>query len=118
MADRRELKHNYKEKRDLGGIYRIECGGNGRVWLRSARDLRGKLNRFQFSVSTGFCPETEMLREWEEFGPQSFSVTVLEELEMGKTQTNREFSDDLDALLQLWLEKSREGATGGNNHGG
>lgn len=105
MPDKRELKNSYKEKPEIGGIYRITCAGNGRVWLKSARDLQGKINRFNFSVSTGLCPESDMRAAWDEYGPQAFSLSVLEELKKGETQTDREFSDDIDTLLAIWTEK-------------
>jgi hypothetical protein len=118
VENRRELKNNYKERPVIGGIYSIRCGGSGRVWIRAAKNLQSQINRFHFAVSTGLCPEMEMRREWEEFGAQSFSVSVLEELEKGKTQTDREFYDDIDALLQMWLEKQESDLLpGGGQHG-
>lgn len=105
MKDRKELKNSYKEKREIGGVYLITCSGSGRVWLKAAQNLQGKINRFNFSVSTGMCPESDMREAWEEYGPQAFSLSVLEELQKGETQTDREFSDDIDTLLGIWAEK-------------
>ncbi|NCB51715.1 MAG: GIY-YIG nuclease family protein [Clostridia bacterium] len=113
MKDRKELKNSYKEKPEIGGVYIIKCAGNDRVWLKSARDLQGKINRFNFSVSTGLCPESDMRAEWEKYGPQAFSISVLEELKKGETQTDREFEDDIVTLLQIQLEKSKEDASDG-----
>jgi hypothetical protein len=105
MTDKKELKNSYKAKPAVGGVFRIRCAGDGRTWIKSARNLQGRINRFNFSVSTGLCPETDMREAWEAFGPQAFSLSVLEELQQGETQTDREFGDDLGTLLEIWAEK-------------
>jgi hypothetical protein len=108
MENRRELKNNYKERPIIGGVYCIRCSGNKRTWIRSAKNLQSQINRFHFSVSTGLCPEMDMCREWKEYGVRSFSVSILEEIEKGKTQTDREFYDDIGLLLKMWLEKQEK----------
>lgn len=91
----------------IGGIYVIRCQGNGRTWLKSTSDLKGEQNRFQFALSNNSSPTPAMLREWNQYGAKSFSLQVLEELEKKDTQTDREFADDVQALLELWKEKEQ-----------
>ncbi len=112
MDNRKELKNLYKSRPIIGGVYCITCGGTGRVWIKSARDMRSQINKFDFSVSNASCPEPGMHTEWVQYGIKSFSFTVLEELEKGPTQTDAEFTEDLAALLELWLEKQEEGSLG------
>lgn len=102
---RKELKNAYREKAAIGGIYRIQCSGNGRAWMKSTTNLAGQKNKFTFSVSINSCPEPTMQAEWMEYGAQSFSFTVLEEMKQKETQTEREFADDVKALLEIWQEK-------------
>ncbi len=109
----KELKNSYKDKPETGGIYLIRCAGSGQVWLKAAQNLQGRINRFNFSVLTGACPESDLRADWEKYGPQSFSLTVLEELQKGEKQTDREFGDDIDALYQMHLERRQEDAPGG-----
>lgn len=108
-AKRKELKNAYKTRTITGGIFCIECNGNHRKWIRSATDLEGSKNRFMFAVNIGGCPEPSMSREWTQYGTGSFSFTVLEELKKGETQSAEEFAADIDALYEIWLEKSEQG---------
>jgi len=108
FVKRKELKNAYKEKAAVGGIYRIQCNGNGRAWVKSTTNLAGQKNKFAFSVSTNSCPEPAMRTEWMKYGLQSFSFDVLEVLNKKETQTDREFSEDIQALHKIWLERQRQ----------
>lgn len=101
---RKELLNAYKARTVTGGVYRITCAGNGRSWLRHTTDMDGAKSRYGFSVKIGCAPEPAMLREFNQYGIASFSFTVLEELEKKESQTDREFADDVRALLAMWEE--------------
>ena len=102
---RKELANAYKNREVIGGIYCVECSGNKRRWLKSTRDMQGSKNRFMQAVKLKTCPEPSMMREFGQFGIESFSFTSLEELKKKETQTSEEFAADIKALYELWLEK-------------
>lgn len=105
---RKQLLEQYKNRTVTGGIYYIKCNGNGRTWIKSTQDMVGEKNRFDFSVSINSCMEPAMLTEWNQYGADSFSLIILEEIKKKDTQTDREFADDIEVLLDMWLEKQRE----------
>nr|WP_314463139.1 GIY-YIG nuclease family protein [uncultured Clostridium sp.] len=108
---RKALKEQYKNRVLTGGIYRISCSGDKSYWLRASFDMQGSKNRFTFSKTTDSCPEICMLKAWNQYGASAFSFEIVEEIEKKDTQTERQFSDDVNTLLELWKEKLMEGNT-------
>jgi hypothetical protein len=102
---KKTLKEQYKNRTLIGGIYCIKCNGNHAQWLRSTTNMQGSKNRFQFSVSTNSCPELCMHDAWKQFGATSFSFEILEEIKKKETQSEQEFKDDINTLMELWKEK-------------
>jgi hypothetical protein len=109
-TSRKALKEQYHNRKVIGGVYCIKCSGKTDVWFRATTDIQGAKNRFQFSVSTDSCPEICMMAAWKESGASGFSFEIIEEIEKKETQTEREFYDDVNTLLELWLEKNRNPA--------
>ncbi|MDF2887710.1 MAG: hypothetical protein K0R23_2095 [Lacrimispora sp.] len=102
---KKELKDQYKNRILTGGIYRIQCSGDDSYWLRTSLDMQGSKNRFAFSKNTDSCPEICMLKAWKQYGANAFSLEIVEEIEKKETQTQRQFADDINTLLELWKEK-------------
>lgn len=101
---KKALKEQYRNRTIIGGVYCIKCDDNN-FWIRPTTNMQGSKNRFEFSVFNNYCPEACMLESWNQFGASSFSFEILEEIERKKTQTEDEFLDDVNTLLELWTEK-------------
>lgn len=102
---KKTLKEQYKNRTSTGGVYCIKCNGNSNWWLRATKDIQSSKNRFLFSISINSCPETHMLDAWNQFGASAFSFEILEELQKKESQTEREFLEDINTLLEIWTEK-------------
>ena len=109
-----DLKEQYKNRVIIGGIYCVKCSHINNIWIRSTTDMQGAENRFAFLVSTNSRPEMCMIEAWKKFGANAFSFEILEKIKKKETQTTREFSDDINTLLEFWIEK-RNGERNGEN---
>ncbi len=98
------MKEQYKNRAIIGGVYYVKCNSNNKLWILTTTDMQGIKNRFEFSVSINSCPETCMIKAWNQFGASAFTFEILEEMQKKETQTDREFSDDLNTLLEIWTE--------------
>ena len=104
-ARQKELLAQYRERKVVGGICLVRCGTNGRSLLLPAADPESQRSRFAFAVSTNSPLLPAMAADWQNFGAGDFTFEVLEELEKGPTQTDREFHADLELLSQLWRSR-------------
>jgi hypothetical protein len=104
-ARKKELKDAYKSRQVVGGICSIRCSGNQNVRIQATADIEGSRNRFDFAVLTGTCPDPSMRGDWLRYGSKSFTFTVLEEIRKRDSQTDEEFSRDIETLHDIWLDK-------------
>lgn len=104
-AKRKELKFQYVERKKIGGIYSVRNTVNNKLLVEFSPDLQGSKNRFDFSCSTDSCVFMKMQKDWSAQKGEGFTFEVLEELEKGDIQTDKEFREDLEALKEMWLEK-------------
>jgi len=101
MSDRKALSKDYKERKQVGGVYAITNTRNGKYLLGYAVDLASVRNRFQFAQTTGAAVDPRLRADWTTFGAAAFTLDILEELEQGPEQTSAQFLDDLKALESL-----------------
>ena len=102
MDKRKKLIDEYKQRKIVGGVYRLTNTGNGMYFLDYATDLQAKQNMFNFMVSTGSCFHYKLQKDWQAFGGKVFIFEILEAIEKKKEQSQDEFIDDLKVLEQMW----------------
>jgi hypothetical protein len=105
MDRKKTLINEYKQRKVIGGIYRVTNTCNGMYLLDYTTNLRAKQNSFNFMVSTGSCLDYKLKTDLAVFGGKAFIFEMLEPLEKKKEQTQDEFIDDLKMLEQLWSDK-------------
>lgn len=104
-STKKELLAKYKERTVIGGVYVIRNTLNNRLLLDASPDLKSIKNRFDFAKATGSCVDMKLQKDWAEHGSEQFVFEVLEELEKGETQSQKEFKADIDVLKEIWAEK-------------
>jgi len=102
---RKSLSNQYKERKVIGGVYRVVCRENGQFWLKKTTDMQGSKNRHDFSIITNHCPEPSMLASWKQYGAKSLVFEEMETLTKKEAQTFESFSEDVAVLLEFWEGK-------------
>jgi len=80
-AHRAQVRRAYKERAKQPGVFRVVNTANGRVFLGSGLDLHAPINRVTFELDMNIGRNTDMKRDLETFGRDSFIVEVLETVE-------------------------------------
>ena len=103
--NKKDLIAAYKQRPQIGGIYAVTNKETGKSLVLASADIGGIRSRYEFSAMMGGCFHPKLQQDVNRFGAGAFSFAVLEEMEKKNTQTDREFAEDLEVLLSLWLEK-------------
>jgi hypothetical protein len=107
QADRKALIREYRETARPAGVFAVRNTVTGAMLVGSAPDLPGMLNRQRFQLEMGSHPSRELQADWNELGEGAFAFEVLDTLDEPGDPTESRASD-LQALLELWLEKLAE----------
>jgi group I intron endonuclease len=117
MTERRELIRQYKETPAPMGVYRVRNIVNGKSFVGSARDVRGKLNGHLAQLKMQTHRNAELQRDWDAHGPDAFVFETLDLLEPAN-EPGYDPSDDLRVLEDLWLQRLRPFGENGYNQPG
>ena len=102
---RKALLREYRDRTETGGVYAIRNGATGRVLIQSTTAIEKAASLIAFSKATGSCVHPLLADDWKAFGPDAFSLEILETLDRKETQDDAEFRDDIRELEALWREK-------------
>lgn len=102
--NRKEMTKQYKQTIQPMGIYQIKNSKNGKIFIGTAKDLRGKINSNKFQLQNGLHFNKEMQKDFNEIGEQGFSYNILDYLKP-KDEPNVDYTEELNTLEDLWLEK-------------
>jgi group I intron endonuclease len=102
--NKKEMINKYKQAIQPMGIYQIKNMRNGKIYIGSAKDLRGRINSNKFQLRVGSHLNKEMQKDFNEIGEESFSFDILDYLKP-KEVLNYDYTEDLRILEEMWLEK-------------
>lgn len=105
MGGNKNMKEEYKLRGMIGGVGAVRNSDCGKMLIESAIDIATKRNRFEFAKASGICIYPKLQADWKKLGPAAFSYEVLEELIKPEDTSQRQFSQDIKLLEQIWLEK-------------
>ena len=104
MTDKAELKKKYKETPRPMGMYIIKNLANGKIFISKNKNINGRINRHKFELQHGFEEIAALQEDYNKFGPESFSFEILDQLEP-KDDPLYNYTEDLEVLEEMWLEK-------------
>ncbi|MDF2545383.1 MAG: hypothetical protein K0R93_281 [Anaerosolibacter sp.] len=107
QLNRKELIAQYKEMKHDAGVYRIVNHQTGEYFLSSNSDIQSIYNKFDFAkkVKSYDAVHKKLANPMKEYGFDSFSIEVLELLDVTPEMTTAEIKKALKVLEDLWREK-------------
>jgi len=104
MKDKRQLKREYQQTPRPMGIFLIRNNRNDKVFVGSALNLPGIINRHRFALERGLHANKRLQADWNEAGSDNFAFEIVDELS-ASVQGERGYRKELTALEDLWLER-------------
>ena len=102
--DRKASIRAYKETPRPAGVFRIRHTALRKALVGTSVNLPAILNRHRFQLANGSHPDTQLQRDWNEFGPDAFTFEVLDQ-QTPKKEPDYDPAEDLGVLLEMWLQK-------------
>lgn len=106
MSTHAELKREYKNRQPNMGVYKIWNRINQKIFIGSALNLDGAVNKFNMAIKYGWNinGNPQLSKELKEYGHQNFSFEILDKLKPSD-DPRYDYKDDLKTLEELWIEK-------------
>jgi group I intron endonuclease len=106
IMDKHQLKLEYKNRSPKMGIYQIRNKVNGKIFVGSALNLDGIVNRYEFAARFDWRWNGNPIlqQDMDEYGPENFCIEIVDQL-TPKEDPSYNYSEDLKTLEELWLER-------------
>lgn len=110
MDRRKELKEQYKLMKPDMGIFIIKAKFENKCYIEVSQNLKGAINRTEFTLRFGNHPNKELQKAWNEHGKDNFTIEILEKLEYDKDEAKTDYGEELEILEMEWKDKlSKQG---------
>lgn len=102
--DKKALRKQYKETLQPMGVFKIRNKINGKILVINSNNIPGRINRETFQLDMGSHPNTDLQKDYREFGKDNFVFEIIDQLKP-KEDPAYNYSDDLEVLEAMWLDK-------------
>ncbi|HHW30580.1 MAG TPA: GIY-YIG nuclease family protein [Clostridiaceae bacterium] len=99
---RKELVEKYKEIKTYMGVYKITNQVNRKVFISATPNLKNRWLTVKSQLEMGMHVNSELQKDWNEFGQDAFTYEVIEEKEI-KEGTDVRW--EIKQMEKNWLEK-------------
>lgn len=86
------------------GVYAIRNVISGKVFIDVNVNVSGRLNRARFELENRSHASQALQNDWDKEGSEAFTFEVIDTLDRPK-DPGVDPSDDLEELLQIWMDK-------------
>ena len=100
--NRKELLEQYKQIKTFMGVYQIKNNTNGKIYIESFLNLKNRWFNLKGQLEIGRHINSQLQKDWKEFGAEAFTYDVLEEKESDDIVDKRW---ELKQLEKKWMEK-------------
>jgi group I intron endonuclease len=104
MKTRKELKEEYKLIKYKMGVFQITNKVNGKIFIGSSLDLDAIWHAQKLQLSVGMHQNTELQKDWNQFGAENFSYDILEEIKQTE-DPKIDYKKEVKALEELLIEE-------------
>jgi hypothetical protein len=104
MENKKTLIKQYKNTIRPIGIYRITNRINGKILIGSSTSVIQIKNRIFFQLKNGSYPVRELQNDFLEYGEGEIVFDIVDFLKP-RQEPSYDYSDDLQSLLEMWLEE-------------
>jgi len=104
MKSRYELREEYKQKKYKMGVFQIRNSNNNRIFVSCSLDLDAIWHAQKLQLDIGIHSNSELQKDWNEFGSGNFCFEILEILEQNDDKP-REFKKELKSLEERIVEE-------------
>ena len=102
---KKELQAQYKLMKPDMGVFAIINKSNGKHYLEATHNLKAKMNSTEFKLKAGSYPNKELHKDLQALGADGFEIKILEQLEYDEDEPKTDYTDDLELLKMIWIEK-------------
>jgi hypothetical protein len=80
-AARRQIAHDFKERKVPQGIFAIPCAATGEAWVGSSPNLASAQNSLWFQLRGGLYRNSALQAAWKQHGEDAFTLEILEQFD-------------------------------------
>lgn len=102
--ERKRMKREYRESPRPAGVFQIRNTSDERVFVASALDLHGVMNRHRFELEAGSHPNRRLQADWDALGAARFAFEILDQL-VPRDGPGDDPRAEITFLEDLWLER-------------
>ena len=104
MSDKKQLKQQYKRAARPMGIFLIRNVVTDKVFLVSALNLNGGINRHKFQLAAGSHPNRALQEDWKVLGEENFAFEIIDQCEPPDNPA-LDSRVELEAMEAMWLDQ-------------